>query len=157
MHRIQWVKLWVDSLDASIRKIAPDERCVWYDLLLLSTVSGRLGYLERKEGLPFTPEEIASRLNISMELYHRAIAKFLEEGRLVQVDSTLIIANWDRYQGTNKTKCSPDEARALREAMCWKLNREFPDIANKMANPVKINPDGTIQNPEVLKRKENRP
>lgn len=154
MYRIQWVKLWVDSLDASIRKIAPEERCVWYDLLLLSTVSGRLGYLERKEGMPFTSEEISSRLNVSMELYQRAIAKFLDEGRLVQMDGTLIIANWDRYQGSRKIKPSPDEARALREAMLYKLAREFPDIVNKLANPVKISPDGTIQNPEVLKRKE---
>jgi len=153
----QWIKMWcAECLEGSIRlDLTPAERGVWYDLLLWAGSCRVQGSIQRTEGIPYTFEEIASRLKIDVALLTTTVNKCMEEGRIYMKAGAIYISNWNRYQATmeDKRKANPDEARAFRQAALYRLASEFPEIVNKLANPVKINPDGTIQNPEVLKGK----
>lgn len=97
----------IDSLrwlDGSIREdLAPDERSVWADLLALAglTREPRRGYIERSEGIPYKKAVLLSRLEVTEDLFDRAVAKCVAEGRLqVLLDGTMRITNWMRYNDT---------------------------------------------------------
>lgn len=91
-------------LNGSIREdLVPDERSVWADLLALAglTRDPRRGYIERSEGIPYRKSALLSMLNVTEELFDRAVAKCVTEGRLqVLLDGTMRITNWMRYNDT---------------------------------------------------------
>lgn len=92
-------------LEGSIRQdLEPDERSVWADLLALAALTRepRRGFIERSEGIPYPKAVILARLNITEELFDRAIIKCVNEGRLKVYDNgTMEIVNFGRYNNTD--------------------------------------------------------
>lgn len=157
--RLRWIKLWIDEcLDGSIRtELSLEARGLWYELLLIAgkgvARDKRAGYLERKEGLPLTLAEIASRLNIPLDILDKWVPQFIEANMLgVDKLSTYFIVNWEFYQShqNGHKKPNPDATKLRRRAKLHELANEFPLDVNKLATPIKINADGTIINSEDI-------
>jgi hypothetical protein len=112
--------LWYNKMDSyrwingSIRQdLEPDERSVWADFLALAglTREPRRGYIERSEGVPYTKQALITMLNISEELFDRAVKKCVNEGRLQSLeDGTLFLTNWGKYNETKPKQPSSQEA-----------------------------------------------
>lgn len=141
---LQWVKIYcLESLDGSIRRdLEPSERSVWYDLLLLAGLSRRPGYIERSKGIPYTIEEISSRLSTGVDIVTKSIEKSIKEGRITKLDDgTLVITNWGRYQVDSrkeKTKDvynahSSEQSEAREAAIMWKHLDKHPEVEKKIA------------------------
>lgn len=98
--RRPWIKLYsIDCLEGSIRyQLEPAERSVWYELLLLSSICAIPGRICDKDERPYPHAFIANRLNISVELLERTLAKCIEEGRIQENAQGIIITNWHAYQ-----------------------------------------------------------
>jgi len=98
--RRTWVKLFITGwLHGSIRwQLEPDERGVWADLICLAVECGKDGKICDNDGKAFPRPYLSNYLNIVPELLDRTIAKCRHEGRLVDRDDILIIANWKSYQ-----------------------------------------------------------
>lgn len=80
-------------------ELTPAERSVWADLLALSGLSERGGYIEFSEGKGFPKEALAQILVVPMELLDTTVDKCVAEGRLQCLENdVLLITNWDRYQ-----------------------------------------------------------
>ena len=94
-HR-KWIKLYpVDSLDGSIRyQLEPDERGVWYDLLLFSTICIIPGTIADEDNHPYPHSFIANRLNIPLELLERTLKKCIDQGRLQENENGIHVTNW---------------------------------------------------------------
>lgn len=103
---LKFVKVWTDeSLYGSIRKdMSPEQRSIWYELLLLAGKSRREGYIEFSKGLPYSNEDIASRLEVDVELINSSVAICLSEGRLEIKENTYHITNWEKYQVTKEKR-----------------------------------------------------
>lgn len=103
-HKIDSYK-WING---SIRAdLEPDERSVWADLIALAglTREERRGYIERSQGIPYPKNTLLAMLNISEELFDRAICKCVNEGRLeVYSDGTMRLTNWGKYNNTDTYK-----------------------------------------------------
>jgi len=99
-----WVKFWVDEcLDGSIREeLKPDERGVWYDLVLYSARCRIAGVISANETQPISHERLAAILNIPLVLLEQTIEKCSKGGnnaRLIIDEVGLIhIINWKKYQ-----------------------------------------------------------
>ena len=154
-----WIKLWVDPcLEGTVRvALEPDERGVWYDLMLLAARCGGRnggGRLERAEGFPYSREEIGDKLNISEELTHRAIDKFLAQGRLtIGSGDTLFIANWKSYQvvpdhvkHARARKKKLDEANRDMEAARKEVARCERVVHDAMGGATSSTPDDDEEN-----------
>lgn len=87
-------------LEGSIRKdLDSAGRGVWADILSLASISRRVGFLERSQGIPYTDEELANKFQIPLELLKHTIVVCVQEGRLTRDDTgTLFITNWNKYQ-----------------------------------------------------------
>ena len=96
-----WVKFWVaECIDGSVREqLEPDERGVWYDLIILSARCRVPGVISSNEAEPMSHRRIAGILNISEELLERTLTKCREQQRLTIDKAGLItILNWSKYQ-----------------------------------------------------------
>ncbi|MBA7562503.1 hypothetical protein ES708_04155 [subsurface metagenome] len=98
--RRKWIKLYpLDCLDGSIRyQLEADERGVWYDLLNFSALCAEPGIIADKDGRPYPHSFVANRLNITVELLERALAKCIEEGRVEENASGIHVVHWSAYQ-----------------------------------------------------------
>ena len=98
--RRSWVKLYVTGwLHGSIRwQFSAEERGVWADLLAFAGEIGHEGAFCDNDNRPLPRDFIANRLNIKLSLLEAVIGKCLEEGRLIEDNSVLRLANWNRYQ-----------------------------------------------------------
>lgn len=98
--RRRWIKLYpLECMDGSIRyQLESDERSVWYDLLVFSAICNNAGSISDRDNRPFPHSFIANRLNISLELFERALTKCKDEGRINEDESGIHIANWKYYQ-----------------------------------------------------------
>ena len=96
----RWIKLWVhESLEGTIRfDFSPEERAVWYDLLLLAGRCRREGIIAPSEGAAFPHLWIAGTLNISQELLDRTLKKCIETERIKENSNGIEILNWAKYQ-----------------------------------------------------------
>jgi len=95
-----WIKLYpIDCLDGSIRyQLEADERGVWYDLLNFSAICATPGLISDKDERSYPNSFIANRLNITLELFERTLAKCIEEGRIKENSNGIAIVNWEAYQ-----------------------------------------------------------
>lgn len=120
----RWIKLWVmESLEGSIRyQLEAAERCVWYDLLLFSATCDPPGKIADRDGRPFPRKYLASRLNVSEELFTQALKKSLDEGRITEQAGVLLITHWEKYQSEY------DRQRPYREAK--KEAEELADLTD---------------------------
>lgn len=114
-HKIN-SQLW---LNGSIRvDLEPDERSVWADLLALAGITreSRRGWIERSQGIPYTKDWLLNTLQITEELFDRAVQKCKIEGRLqVYEDGTMYITNWEQYNDTNALKAKVAGKQAQKE------------------------------------------
>lgn len=97
----RWIKLYPQQcLEGSIRyQLEPDERGVWYDLLVFAGICNQDGWIRDRDKRAFPIQFIANRLNIPLELLERTVEKCLTEGRVEgNEDKGLRIANWKVYQ-----------------------------------------------------------
>ena len=88
-------------LEGSIRRdLDSAGRGVWADILSLASISRRIGFVERSEGIPYTEKELAEKFQIDIKLLQNVINTCIIEGRLAREPEhmTLYITNWDRYQ-----------------------------------------------------------
>lgn len=104
MSRAQWQRRWIklhiqQCLEGSIRwQLEPDERGVWYDLLVFAGTCQNEGMIGDRDKRPFPIEFIANRLNIPLEMLERTIKKCVAEGRIKESDEGLCIVHWKEYQ-----------------------------------------------------------
>jgi len=71
---------------------------VWADLIVLGGQCLKGGKIVDNENHPFPKQYIANQLNIPLELLERTIKKCKDDGRILERDGILIIANWSSYQ-----------------------------------------------------------
>lgn len=99
---MKWIKMWTsEALRGSTRfELEPDERSVWYDLLLMAGDSRTPGIIQSSGEQPYPMEWIAGTLNISVELLLRTIKKCntTEVNKIINDNGVLIINNWGKYQ-----------------------------------------------------------
>lgn len=96
-----WVKFWVsECIDGSMREqLEPDERGVWYDLIILSARCRIPGVISSNETEAMSHKRIAGILNISEALLARTLKKCQEQNRIAFDEKGLIqILNWKKYQ-----------------------------------------------------------
>lgn len=104
MARSSWQKRWIklypqQCLEGSIRyQLEPDERGVWYDLLVFAGICNQGGWIRDRDKRAFPLQFVANRLNISLELLERALGKCVKEGRIENSELGLKIVNWKVYQ-----------------------------------------------------------
>ena len=109
-------------LEGSIRRdLDSAGRGMWADILALASMSRRIVYLERSKGIPYTEKELADKFGVDLKDLQGVIATCILEGRLAsEVDGTLYIANWDRYQdyplGQDPNKTYADGQKRHRQA-----------------------------------------
>jgi len=96
----RWVKMWVNEcLDGTIRlDFTPDERGVWYDLIILAGRMRQDGLIAAGPGMPYPRRWIAGTLNITEELLESTLQKCFETGRISEDGDGLRIINWKMYQ-----------------------------------------------------------
>jgi hypothetical protein len=142
---LKFVKLWTDeTLDSGIRKnLAPDERCMFYEFLILAGKSKREGYLEYSETRPMTIEDISLRLRTNEELVTRAISKCIEQQCLELRDETYYITNWNKYQTSParraeeyKKRREHIESKKAESGITWARNN--PELAKIAAEQVLV-------------------
>lgn len=76
-----------------------DERCTWYELLLISRDSLYPGYLQQSEGQGYPIDWLAGQLGIPIGKAHRHIQKFIDDGSLTEnLCGCLKIVNWEKFQ-----------------------------------------------------------
>lgn len=96
-----YIKLYpIDCFEGSIRwQLEPDERGVWYDLLMFAGLCGKEGWICDKDGRKYPLSFIANRLNVTQELFDATLAKCIEEGRIQDhKEKGLFIVNFKDYQ-----------------------------------------------------------
>ena len=98
--RRSWIKLWIDEcLGGTIRfELTPEQRSVWYDLLLLAGKNRTPGFISQDGQVPYPDEYIAGMLNIPLTLLLHAIDKLKMTGRIEIIPQGIKIINWDKYQ-----------------------------------------------------------
>jgi len=80
-------------------QLEPDERGVWYDLIILSARCRVPGIIASNETEPMSHRRIAGILNISEELLERTLKKCQEQERIsINETGLIIILNWSKYQ-----------------------------------------------------------
>lgn len=72
---------WSDWLgDQEVRRLTPEERGVWIDMLALAAAASPVGYVCDGKGRPLTIEEIARVTNASPEAVSKLIVGILDKG-----------------------------------------------------------------------------
>lgn len=131
----RWIKLYCDEcLEGSIRvDLDPSERSIWIDLLLLAGKSRREGYIERSKGIPYTLTELVHKLQVSDDQLLSTIRKCIAEGRIVDIDGTLYISNWSKYQDSKDVKEKKQSyMKDLNERQKTSVfANKHPDVAHK--------------------------
>lgn len=114
----RWIKMWINEcLEGTIRfDFEPDERCVWYELLLLAGRCRQEGVIAAGPGRPYPRRWIAGILNISEELLDRTLLKCVETERISDNNDGIAILNWMKYQPEYDRQKPYRESKKEREA-----------------------------------------
>lgn len=114
---MRYIKLWVaESLEGTIRfDFEPEERGVWYDLLLLAGRMRQKGLIAAGPGQPYPRRWIAGVLNVPEDLLDCTILKCIETGRISENSNGLLIVNWVKYQPEYDRQKPYREAKRDRE------------------------------------------
>ena len=80
----RWIKVWVnESLTGTIRfDFTPEERCVWYDLLVLAGNCRQEGVIAAGKNVPYPMQWIAGTLNVPLRLLKYTLDKCEKTGRV---------------------------------------------------------------------------
>lgn len=83
-------------------QMTPEERSVWYDMLLLAGASRIPGVICTNEATPMKSGRIAEIISSPVTLVERCLEKFSQQGRITFDDLGLLhIENWPKYQYTD--------------------------------------------------------
>lgn len=98
--RRTWVKMWVNEcLQGTIRfDFGPDERGVWYDLIILAGNCRIPGIISPNGNSPYPHKYIAGLLNIDLELLEKTLEKCQASGRIEETEQGIKLVNWEHYQ-----------------------------------------------------------
>jgi hypothetical protein len=77
---------------------------------LFSATCDPPGRIADRDGRPYPRSFLAGRLNITEELFNKALKKSVDEGRIRDDKGVLTIVHWERYQSEY------DRQRPYREA-----------------------------------------
>ena len=115
-----WVKLWVEEcLGGTIRfNLTPEERSVWYDLIILGGRCRQPGKISANENLAYPHSYIAGILNVPEKLLNRALDKLKATGRITEDETGIYLSNWSKYQS---------EYQARREARSYQKRYRYGD------------------------------
>ncbi len=96
----KWIKLWVqECLTGTMRfDFLPEERGVWYDLLILAGNCRLDGIIAAGPNKPYPHNWIAGTLNIPPELLEETLKKCELSDRISENCDGIHILNWKRYQ-----------------------------------------------------------
>ena len=131
-----WVKVYDRFLSGSMRKLQPDERSVFIDLLLVAAHSETPGIVQAAPGVPWTDAQLARMLVVSKPLLRRACKRLAEVGTISVDDRGLIhIANWSRYQSDSLRVMSYRGQGRLRLDEPPKLTDEVTPSVTKKVTP----------------------
>ncbi len=99
-----WRKSWCNQNldpDGTKRKLSPEHRSVWDDLLDLAEVSPVTGRVCAFPGIGYTTEQLAAILNTPAKTIQEALGRFeSKECDMIDVDKrgVITIKNWPKYQ-----------------------------------------------------------
>lgn len=96
----RWIKVWTqECLIGTIRfDFTPEERGVWYDLLVLAGNCRQEGTIAAGPGTPYPLAWIAGTLNIPMGLLQATLKKCVKTERISLNGDGIEILNWQKYQ-----------------------------------------------------------
>lgn len=93
-----WFPVWIDKwLFGSTRiELKPDERAVFFDLVVLSKKDD--GHIRANAGIPYLPTQLAGMLVVEIELLERTITRCIEVGKITRnQDGTLFVTSHPAY------------------------------------------------------------
>lgn len=126
-----WVKLNIrDFLFGEFRRLDVGDKAVFFQFLLLASMSPREGIISVTEDIGYTNEQLCSILNVQKDILEKAIENLKEKG-LIEVDeqNRIIIKNYMRYALAYTSK--DYEARQQKE-------REREKFEDLMSNDIYV-------------------
>lgn len=96
----RWIKIWTqESLTGTLRfDFTPEQRGVWYDLLVLAGSCRLEGVIAAGPGSPYPHEWIAGMLNITLGLLEDTLKICEKSERITENGQGILIINWNKYQ-----------------------------------------------------------
>jgi predicted phage replisome organizer len=126
---VSWLALDVGILDDSkiklIRKLPGGDKIfiLWIGLLCLAMKSENCGLIELSPGIPYSPEDLSSALDIEIDTVRLGLSVFSSEKfKMIQLieGNTIEVCNFIKYQQVDKIikhrEQSRDRVRKFREA-----------------------------------------
>lgn len=102
MGRRTWIKIYSEKwLRGSIRQETPGVRGIWIDILTLAADSayGDEGVISLAPGCGLNDEQIASMLNVPLEIWAKIKRRLIKTGRItVNGPNEIKVINWKKYQ-----------------------------------------------------------
>ncbi len=97
---MQYIRLSTGALKSHFHwDFNQEERCTWYEILLISRESLYPGYLQQSPGRGYPMTWIGGQLGISAAKTKRHINKFLKDGSIeMDKNGCIKIVNWEKYQ-----------------------------------------------------------
>lgn len=141
---MDWIKLWTKEVifGTTSKELPYDMRGIWFQLLAMAGLEPCYGQVCIAEGLPYSPEQLASLLDVPNEILEKAL-KILQEVEKVKINGAGIIEiiNWGRYQshaGYMQTWRERQEKEPVRENVIEDVNPPECDRQMKMKKNSKI-------------------
>lgn len=130
MADVKWIKLATNIFDnRKIRQIEtlPDGNAVivvWLKLLCLAGSINDSGMVYFTKEIPYTEQMMAAQFNMPLTTVQLAVRTFEQFGMIEVVDNILHIANWEKYQSTDRlneireyNRLAQQKSRAKRKAL----------------------------------------
>lgn len=130
MADVKWIKLATNIFDnRKIRQIEtlPDGNAVivvWLKLLCLAGSINDSGMVYFTKEIPYTEQMMAAQFNMPLSTVQLAIRTFEQFGMVEVEDNILHIANWEKYQSTDRlneireyNRLAQQKSRAKRKAL----------------------------------------
>lgn len=130
MADVKWIKLATNIFDnRKIRQIEtlPDGNAVivvWLKLLCLAGSINDSGAVYFTKEIPYTEQMMAAQFNMPLSTVQLAVRTFEQFGMIEVEDDILHIANWEKYQSTDRlneireyNRLAQQKSRAKRKAL----------------------------------------
>ena len=132
MKKKTWIRLHVGKVlrGKLFYELEPDERFVWFGLLLLAGDSAYPGVITATEVIGYSDEQLGNLLRVDPKLIHRTKIKLLKTHRIrIDEKDAISIINWKKYQSEYQRQQQyrhPDTTKFL-EWWCKKYKEEFDE------------------------------
>jgi len=97
---MQYIRLSTSSLKRHFHwDFTQEERCTWYELLLVSRESPFPGYLQQSLEKGYPTSWLAAQIGIPTSKMQKHLQKFIDDGSLeINSQGCIKISNWEKYQ-----------------------------------------------------------